>query len=634
MSLYQRDENKFSRRLLLLGASQLALFTVIAGRLQYLQVARSEEYETLAEANRVNVSQISAQRGRILDRNGLQLAGNDRNLQLQMIPEQVEDMDATIDNLARIIGLSAAEKRDMRRKIRRGPRFKPVIIAEDLSWEAFSEININLPYFSGIEPLVGQKRVYSSAEAASHLIGFVGDKTRADLQRVGEIIGDKVGRTGVERDFEMDLRGLPGIRHLEVNAYGRTVRELRSKPGETGKDVELSIDLSLQDFASKRLAGHSGSALVMDIETGEMLAMSSTPSFDLNKFSRGIERTSWEALLDHERKPLVNKPLRGLYAPGSTFKMLVALAALEEGLVKPQDKVECTGQFKFSGEEFHCWTSLGHGPTDMVKAIEQSCDTYFYDLSLKVGINRIEAMAKRFGFGKPTGINFEGEKTGTVPGRDWKRANFDTGWRTGETIITAIGQGYLLSTPLQLSVMTAALANGGKLVTPRITKVTDDVDAPREIGLNPENLDIVKRGMYRAVNRPDGTGYASSLLINGARMSGKTGTVQVRRISKDERLTGVVPNHKLDWHLRDHSLFVGYAPHDKPKYAVTVVIEHGGGGAQVAAPMARDIMVHLLNNGKPMPKPPVETPEVRNEEMLEQEDAGLQAPLDDAGQVL
>ena len=601
MSFYQKDDNKFSRRLFLLGGSQLALFAVIGGRLQYLQVAKSDEFATLAEANRVNISQISAQRGRILDRNGNLLAGNDRNLQLQLIPEQVDNIGETIDSLAQIIGLTAGQKREMRRKIRRGPKFKPVIVAEDLSWEAFSEINMNLPYFSGIEPMVGQKRVYANAEAASHLIGFVGDKTRADLQRVGEIVGDKVGRSGVERDFETDLRGLPGIRHLEVNAFGRTVRELKSKPGETGKDISLSIDLDLQDFASKRLAGHSGSALVMNIETGEMLTMASTPSFDLNKFSRGIERRDWEALLDHERKPLMNKPLRGLYAPGSTFKMLVALAALEEGLVKPEDRVTCTGQFKFSGEEFHCWTSQGHGATNMIEAIEQSCDVYFYDLALKVGIDRIEKMAKRFGFGAPTGINFEGEKIGTVPGRDWKRANFDTGWRTGETIITAIGQGYLLTTPLQLAVMTAALANGGKLVTPRITKAADDLEEARDIGLQPEHLQLMMGGMYRAVNRPDGTAYGSSLLIDGARMSGKTGTVQVRRISKDERLQGVVPNHKLDWHLRDHSLFVGYAPHNKPKYAIAVVIEHGGGGAQIAAPMARDIMVHLLSGGKPMP---------------------------------
>lgn len=614
MSFFQNEEQEFSRRLFVLGGSQLALFAVIAGRLQYLQVARSDEYATLAEANRVNITQITAQRGRILDRNGELLAGNDRNLQLQMIPEQVENIDATLDDLSRIMELSAAEKRNMKRKIRRGPSFKPVIIAEDLSWDAFSEINMNLPYFSGIEPLVGQKRVYANAEAASHLIGFVGDKTRADLQRMGNIVGDKVGRSGVERDFETDLRGLPGIRHLEVNAYGRTVRELRSKPGETGSDVALSIDLGLQDFASKRMAGHSGSAMVMDVETGEMLAMASTPSFDLNKFSSGIERRDWEALLDHERKPLVNKPIRGLYAPGSTFKMLVALAALEEGLVKAGDKVNCSGQFKFSGEEFHCWTPTGHGPMDMIEAIEQSCDVYFYDLSLKVGIDRIEKMARRFGFGAPTGINLEGEKIGTVPGRDWKRANYDTGWRTGETIITAIGQGYLLTTPLQLSVMTAALANGGKLVTPRITKASDDISEARDIGLQAENLDIVLRGMYRAVNRADGTAYGSSLLIDGKRMAGKTGTVQVRRISKDERLKGVTPNSKLDWHLRDHSLFVGYAPHDKPKYAVTVVIEHGGGGAQLAAPMARDIMVHLLNDGRPLPKEePKEKPEAQPE---------------------
>ena len=358
----------------------------------------------------------------------------------------------------------------------------------------------------------------------------------------------------------------------------------------------MSIDLDLQNFAAQRLNGHSGSAMVMDIHNGEMVAMVSSPSFDLNKLSRGIEVEEWERLIDHERKPLVNKAIRGLYAPGSTFKMLVALAALEEKLIDPEEKISCSGVYKFAREEFHCWTTDGHGPVNMIDALERSCDTYFYDLALRVGIDRIEAMAQRFGFGKLTGINLDGEKSGTVPGRDWKRANYDTGWRTGETIITAIGQGYLLATPLQLAVMTAALANGGKLVKPRITKAGDADEPVAELGLKPENMAVVQRGMYRSVNWPDGTAYASSLLIDGARMSGKTGTVQVRRISKDERLNGVIPNSKLDWHLRDHSLFVGYVPHNNPRFAVSVVIEHGGGGAQVAAPIARDIMVQLMNN--------------------------------------
>jgi penicillin-binding protein 2 len=329
--------------------------------------------------------------------------------------------------------------------------------------------------------------------------------------------------------------------------------------------------------------------------------MISAPSFDLNMLSRGIDVSEWEKLVDHERKPLVNKATRGLYAPGSTFKMLVALAALEDKLIDPEEQIECTGVFGFANEEFHCWRREGHGPVNMVDALERSCDTYFYELALRIGINRIEAVAKRFGFGELTGIDLDGEKGGTVPGRDWKRANYDTGWRSGETIITAIGQGYLLTTPLQLAVMTASLANGGKLVTPRITRTTEAVLPATELAIKPEHLAVVQRGMYRAVNRPNGTAYGSSLLIDGARMSGKTGTVQVRRISKDERLKGVTPNSKLDWHLRDHSLFVGYVPHNKPRYAVSVVIEHGGGGAQVAAPIARDIMVQLLQKSRTEP---------------------------------
>jgi penicillin-binding protein 2 len=601
MSLYEREGQDFSRRLLLLGGLQGGLFAVLAGRLQFLQIARSDVYATLAEANRVNITQISAMRGRITDRNGKLLADNDRNFQIRMVPERVANMEATLRDLAQILNLSQTDVFAIRRRIARGPSFKPVVILENLSWDDFSHFNLDLPYLSGVEPLVGQKRVYPHAHSVAHLVGFVGVKTRADLQRVGDIVGDNVGRSGVERDFERDLRGTPGVRHVEVNALGRTVRELQSEPGEQGRDLSLSIDLDVQEFSTRRMQGHSGSVVVMDIFSGEVVTMVSAPSFDLNMLSRGIDVSEWEKLVDHERKPLVNKTMRGLYAPGSTFKMLVALAALEEKLIDPEEKIECSGVFDFANEQFHCWRSEGHGPVNMIDALERSCDTYFYDLALRVGIDRIEAISKRFGFGALNNIDLEGEKGGTVPGRDWKRANFDTSWRGGETIITAIGQGYLLTTPLQLAVMTAALANGGKLITPRITRLEETPPPHTELALKPENLAVVQRGMYRAVNRPDGTAYASSLLIDGARMSGKTGTVQVRRISKDERLKGVTPNHKLDWHLRDHSLFVGYVPHDKPRYAISVVIEHGGGGALVAAPIARDIMVQLLRKAKAEP---------------------------------
>ena len=596
MPLYENESQDFSRRLLLLGGLQGGLFLVLAGRLQYLQVARSDVYATLAEANRVNISQISASRGRIIDRNGKLLADNDRNFQIRIVPERVGNLDVTLQDLAQILDLDATDRYQIRRRIERHPSFKPVVILEDLSWEEFSRINLNLPYLSGVDPIVGQKRVYPNAQSVAHLIGFVGTKTREDLQRIDDIVGDHVGRSGVERDFERMLRGTPGVRHVEVNAIGRTVRELKSDPGKKGRDLALTIDLDLQNFTAERMKGHSGSVVVMDIHSGDIVTMVSAPSFDLNKLSRGMETREWEQLIDHERKPLVNKAMRGLYAPGSTFKMLVALAALEDNLIAPDETVGCDGVYRFAGEEFHCWVPGGHGPVNMIDALERSCDTYFYDLALRVGINRIEAMARRFGFGDLTGIDLEGEKSGTVPGRDWKRANYDTGWRSGETIITAIGQGYLLATPLQLAVMTAALANGGQLVQPRIAKSTEQPVTKSEMAFSPEHLAIVQRGMYRAVNRPDGTAYASSLLVNRARMSGKTGTVQVRRISKAERETGVIPNSKLDWHLRDHALFVGYVPHDKPRYAISTVIEHGGGGARLAAPISRDIMVQLLKN--------------------------------------
>ena len=613
MSRHDMEGHVFSRRMLLLGVAQAAFYTVLAGRLQYLQISQSDNYATLAEANRVNVQELSPPRGRITDRRGNIVADNDRNLKVEMVPEQTDDLKKTLQHLQAFLDLSPARMRDIRRQIRRGPSFKSITIAEDLTWEQLSALNLNLPFMPGVTPVVGEKRVYPENDSLAHIVGYVGAKTRADLQRVGNIVGDVVGRTGLERQYEAQLQGTPGVRHVEVNVHGRTVRELRTRPGQSGDDLALSINLDLQKFTAERMGGHSGSAIVMDIETGEIITMVSTPAYDPNEFSAGISAKRWESLLEHERKPLMNKAIRGLYAPGSTFKMLVALAALEEGLVDPDDTVSCSGAFDFAGERFHCWTRGGHGATNLVQALEKSCDVYFYDLALKVGINRIEAMAKKFGFGTPTGIDLSGEKGGTVPGRDWKRANFDAGWRSGETIITAIGQGYLLSTPLQLVRMTAALANGGRLVTPRLTKLDTELPQAPQVDVNPNNLNLVNAGLYRAVNKPDGTAYASSLLINGRRMSGKTGTVQVRRISQAERESGVIPNSKLDWHLRDHSLFVGYAPHNTPRYAIAVVIEHGGGGAQVAAPISRDIMVRLLRNGvhhvprapkKPIPQAP------------------------------
>ena len=595
MAGFDEDATTFTRRGLVLGVSQIALFSLLAGRLQYLQVMRSDLYATLAEDNRVNVRLMAPPRGHIYDRNGVKLADNDQDFQVVLIPEQVNNIDATIAKLAQLLDLSDGQQRDLLRKAKRGPKFRPLTVAENLIWEKFSQVNLNLPFLSGVQPRVGDRRIYNFADATAHTVGYVGIETQRDIRIHGNAPSDMVGRSGVERHFEAALRGEAGVRHVEVNAHGRTVRELNFDPGKPGANVELTLDINLQKFAHERMAGHSGSAIVMDTWTGDLLCMVSTPAFDPNLLSQGVDTKSWDQMVTHERKPLLNKVLRGQYSPGSTFKMLVGLAALEAKVITPDEKIDCTGLYSFGGEEFHCWKDEGHGDMGFEDAIEQSCDTYFYEISRRLGIDNIEKMAKRFNFGKETGIEIGSEKSGIVPGRNWKRANYDTGWRTGETLITGIGQGFLLATPLQLAVMTASLANGGFIVQPRLMRATQPAE-PISIGLDPQDLARVNRAMYKVVNRPTGTAYDSSLLINGNRMNGKTGTVQVRRISKDERESGVISNKELDWHLRDHSLFVGYAPHKNPRYAISIVIEHGGGGAYVAAPIARDIMVELLRN--------------------------------------
>lgn len=514
MAGFDEDATTFTRRGLVLGVSQIALFSLLAGRLQYLQVMRSDLYATLAEDNRVNVRLMAPPRGHIYDRNGVKLADNDQDFQVVLIPEQVNNIDATIAKLAQLLDLSDGQQRDLLRKAKRGPKFRPLTVAENLSWEKFSQVNLNLPFLSGVQPRVGDRRIYNFADATAHTVGYVGIETQRDIRIHGNAPSDMVGRSGVERHFEAALRGEAGVRHVEVNAHGRTVRELNFDPGKPGANVELTLDINLQKFAHERMAGHSGSAIVMDTWTGDLLCMVSTPAFDPNLLSQGVDTKSWDQMVTHERKPLLNKVLRGQYSPGSTFKMLVGLAALEAKVITPDEKIDCTGLYSFGGEEFHCWKDEGHGDMGFEDAIEQSCDTYFYEISRRLGIDNIEKMAKRFNFGKETGIEIGSEKSGIVPGRNWKRANYDTGWRTGETLITGIGQGFLLATPLQLAVMTASLANGGFIVQPRLMRATQPAE-PISIGLDPQDLARVNRAMYKVVNRPTGTAYDSSLLING-----------------------------------------------------------------------------------------------------------------------
>lgn len=601
----ETETQVFSRRAMILGLGQVGLFGALAARLQYLQVSQAAQYGILAENNRVNIGLIAPLRGRILDRYGQEIATNRPNFQVVMIPEQTRDPIETLRVLEKLVPISPSRRRHLLRDIPRSRGFVPFTVAENLEWEQFAALNLNLPHLPGVEPQVGKLRHYPMDGIFSHMVGYVGRPDGRDLRRDDPLLtvpGFRLGKSGVEKQFDNTLRGTAGSRRVEVNNVGRVIRELARNPGAQGADLVLSMDSELQKEAAGLLGEQSGSAVVMDVNNGELLTVVSSPAFNPNRFTVGLTQSEWDGLLEDQRKPLINKAISGQYAPGSTVKMLVALAGLEEKVITPREKIVCTGQYELGGDIFHCWEHKGHGAVNMHDAISHSCDVYFYELSRRLGIDPIERMAKKFGLGEVVLPGAYGEKKGLIPGKDWKRANLDAAWQTGETLIAGIGQGYMLVTPLQLAVMTARLANGGRPVVPKLVidgQTEKETPAGESISINPGHLELIHKAMNSVVNDPDGTAFASRFNVRGEKFSGKTGTVQVRRISKDEREAGIVPNEELDWHLRDHALFVGFAPARNPKYAVSVVVEHGGNGSKVAAPIARKLLkMALERDGK------------------------------------
>ena len=587
-------EELFTRRALIMGAGQLGLFGLLVGRLQYLQVNQSARYATLAEDNRVNFEPLPVARGRILDRYGFELAGNDQNFLVTMMPEQAGDIVDVLNRLRRIIPMSDRAYQQTLKRLRRNPKFMPITIADNIGWEAFSRINLEAPFLPGVNAVVGQKRLYPLGPQSAHIVGYVGSQSSRNGRPVRY---EFEGRAGLERALDESLQGEAGNRRVEVNAIGRIVRELERREGVAGADAQLTIDSDMQAAAFRALGTHSGSVVAMDADTGEVYALASAPAFDPNLISVGIDEKSWSQLLNDDHKPLLNKTMAGQYAPGSAFKMIVALAALEAGVVKGDHKTDCTGVYEFGGQKFHCWESKGHGLLDMAESIAHSCDVYFYDLALRTGIDAIQHMAKKFGFGIKTGIELSGEKAGVMPSRDWKRANYDAPWQPGETVITGIGQGYVLSTPLQLATMMARMVSRKANVKPHLLVREEENTEPDEetlLDIASEHLDVVFKGMDMAVNQAGGTAYGSRLSVNGLSMAGKTGTVQVKRITEEERESGVVKNNELPWHLRDHAIFVGYAPVDRPKYVIASIIEHGGSGSGVAAPIVHKVMETML----------------------------------------
>lgn len=605
LTMNRRDNDLqriFTRRALLLGSVQLALFGTLAGRLYYLQVIESDKYQLLAEENRINMRLLPPRRGRILDRNGVELASNRRNYRVLIVAEQTPNVDATLEALSKLINVDDVQRQRVKREIERRRKFVPVMVAENLSWEDFAKVNLHSLDLPGVQLDVGETRDYPFGETFSHVIGYVGAVSEAELgdDPLLELPGFRIGKTGIEKRYDELLRGSAGTSQVEVNAVGRVIRELSRNEGQPGKDLVLTIDMALQEYTQRRLATErSGAAVVLDIHNGDVLAMGSTPSFDPNAFNIGISWSAWEELISDPLRPLTNKAISGQYAPGSTFKMVVALAALEAG-IDPRESVFCPGYTTLGKDRFHCWKRFGHGHVDMVDGIKHSCDVYFYDIARRVGIDAIAAMARRFGLGGVPGLGLSGESAGLIPDRDWKRGSFGEPWYPGETLVAGIGQGYILTTPLQLAVMTARIANGGHAITPRLVRqglagATADPPAAEEavpsLGVPSAHLTLIRDAMDRVTNDRRGTAYASRIEEPGMAMAGKTGTAQVRRITMSERLAGVRDNEDLPWIRRDHALFVAFAPVRAPAYTVAVVIEHGGGGAKVAAPIARDILL-------------------------------------------
>ncbi|MDG2270636.1 MAG: penicillin-binding protein 2, partial [Alphaproteobacteria bacterium] len=538
----------FTRRAALLAGGQLGLLTALVGRMYYLQVVESERYQTLAEENRINMGLLSPSRGRILDRFGVPVAVNQQNYRVLIKSENTPDVPAVLDRLAMIIPIDADEKARILKEIRRKKKFVPVTVREFLEWEDVARLEVNAPDLPGVTIDVGERRFYPNGFAAAHILGYVGAPRREDLtgDPLLELPGFRIGRSGIERAFDKPLRGSAGASQLEVNAVGRVIRELDRQEGDAGRDVVLTMDMDLQRTSMRRLGEESGAVVVMDVETGGVIVQASTPSFDPNAFTEGLSDAQWRSLADNERAPLRNKAIAGEYAPGSTFKMIVALAALEEGVVSANSSFFCSGHIEVGDGKFHCWRREGHGHVDLSRGIAESCDIYFYEIARKVGIDKISKMATRFGLGTNLGLDVPGERSGLIPTKAWKRAVIGQPWVLGETLVSGIGQGFVLTTPLQLATMTARMVNGGKPVLPHLARdvvtrgelVQRQAETYTPIGVNPRHLKLVMDAMTKVTQDPSGTAFAARIQQPGMSMAGKTGTVQVRRISQRERDDG------------------------------------------------------------------------------------------------
>ena len=625
-----------NRRMFIIGVAKIVVFTGIIVRLFSLQITENKKYLTLSDKNRLREWRLPPVRGEFLDYFGNIVAGNLKIYQLHVIPEQVENFKYLMLRLKKILNLSDSEFKKINKKKNSQKAWETLIVSENLTWEQFTKVNYFLHDLTGAKPVLSVSRDYAFKENYTHVLGYVSEASEEDILnneviKKSHVPGLKVGKTGLEKSFENDLIGINGVQRYEVNAYGKRINQIDHQESIKGKTIRLTIDTEIQKLSNTLLKDLAGSISVMDIYTGEIIAMHSSPSFDPNLFLFGINQDDWQLIRNNPLKPLVNKTLTGLYSPGSTIKPIVALSALENDIISKNFKVNCIGKTEMYGQTYHCWKKKGHGVVDLKAAMKQSCDTYFYEVARKLGVDRLKKTALKFGLGQKV-LNdvYTNEKKGLVPSTEWKKNNLGKGWVLGETLITGIGQGYIQTTPLQLCLMTAQLANGGYKIYPKIVvnendETLEDIkktieknsESPKEtkdvltdasdqllnilkekkhipLYRNPENIKLIQSVMFASVNEVRGTSYASRMEDPKYQFAGKTGTSQVKRITKKQRELEL-KTIDIPYNDRDHALYIAFGPYKNPRYALSIVVEHGGSGSKAAAPIAKKLFKLIID---------------------------------------
>ena len=612
-----RKTDVINRRMFIIGSAKIIIFAGIIARLFFLQINENKKYLTLSDKNRIREWKLPPTRGNIVDYFGNIIAGNLKVYQLHIIPEQVEDFNYLLLRLKNLLDLSVNKIKKINKLKAELKPWDSIIVSENLSWSQFVKINNYLYDLVGVKPVMTISRNYPFKDVYTHVLGYVSQPNEKELlenETVQErfVPGMKIGKLGLEKRLENYLIGTNAIQRYEVNAYGKRINQLEHQKGQQGSKIRLTVDTEIQKACAELLKEKAGSISVMDIYTGDIIAMYSSPSYDPNLFLFGISNDEWELIRNNPLKPLINKTLSGLYSPGSTIKPIVALSALENNVINTKFKVKCTGKMELYGQTFHCWKEKGHGWLSLKNAMKQSCDTYFYEVARLLGVDRLNITAEKFGLGKKVlGEYFDIEKKGLFPNTKWKKNNLGKGWVLGETLITGIGQGYIQSTPLQLCMMTALIANGGHSITPKIVvdnnplsleeakkSIKDEEEllhnSANRLVKHKKNIKIVQEAMFSSTNERFGTSYKSRIDDPKYQFAGKTGTAQVKRISKRERELDL-KLEQIPYKDRDHALYIAYGPYINPRYALSIIVEHGGSGSRTAAPIAKKLFKLIID---------------------------------------